>query len=234
MMSRALPYYLEDRTGVHTSSDFDDTYDRLFLRVSESKNDGRPPAMARSTSSSSSVSSLGSSPLYSSPLSSSPPYPSSSYSSYHLTPNPSSSAQSQPVTIAISNSGRRTSTREYLHGQQNDNRYRRREPEPAILLEFGRNGALGNVVFVDPSTKARTVMAMNQWLRKTGMFSGYASICFYRVELLTQAEIVLCRANSLAQTDESIGGRIAESRVRNGRSVSLRRPLAKITDLAIL
>ena len=34
MLNRSLPYFLEDRTGVFTSSDFDDIYDRLFLRVS--------------------------------------------------------------------------------------------------------------------------------------------------------------------------------------------------------
>ena len=33
MMSRALPYYLEDRTGHYTGTDFDEIYDRLFLRV---------------------------------------------------------------------------------------------------------------------------------------------------------------------------------------------------------
>ncbi|KAI0751844.1 hypothetical protein C8Q80DRAFT_1099033 [Daedaleopsis nitida] len=37
MINRALPYYLEDRTGQYTGSDFDELYDRLFLRVA------RPP-----------------------------------------------------------------------------------------------------------------------------------------------------------------------------------------------
>ena len=33
MINKALPYYLEDRSGSYTGSDFDDIYDRLFLRV---------------------------------------------------------------------------------------------------------------------------------------------------------------------------------------------------------
>ena len=33
MIHRPLPYYLEDRTGDFQSSDFDEAYDRLFLRV---------------------------------------------------------------------------------------------------------------------------------------------------------------------------------------------------------
>lgn len=34
MINRALPYYLEDRTGLFSGSDFDDIYDRMFLRIS--------------------------------------------------------------------------------------------------------------------------------------------------------------------------------------------------------
>ncbi|KAI0352462.1 hypothetical protein OH77DRAFT_1428489 [Trametes cingulata] len=37
MINRSLPYFLEDRTGHYTGSDFDEIYDRLFLRVA------RPP-----------------------------------------------------------------------------------------------------------------------------------------------------------------------------------------------
>ncbi|OBZ65416.1 hypothetical protein A0H81_14581 [Grifola frondosa] len=33
MLNRSLPYFLEDRTGLFTGSDFDDVYDRMFLRV---------------------------------------------------------------------------------------------------------------------------------------------------------------------------------------------------------
>ncbi|KAH9928934.1 uncharacterized protein B0H18DRAFT_999460 [Fomitopsis serialis] len=33
MSTGALPYYLEDRSGSYAGSDFDDIYDRLFLRV---------------------------------------------------------------------------------------------------------------------------------------------------------------------------------------------------------
>jgi hypothetical protein len=32
-MRGPLPYILEDRTGLNTGSDFDDIYDRVFLRV---------------------------------------------------------------------------------------------------------------------------------------------------------------------------------------------------------
>ncbi|KAI0951712.1 hypothetical protein AcV7_007732 [Taiwanofungus camphoratus] len=33
MINRSLPFFLEDRTGALADSDFDDIYDRLFLRV---------------------------------------------------------------------------------------------------------------------------------------------------------------------------------------------------------
>ncbi|KAJ7775627.1 hypothetical protein DFH07DRAFT_87201 [Mycena maculata] len=33
MLQGPLPYILEDRTGAHTTSDFDDIYDRLFFHV---------------------------------------------------------------------------------------------------------------------------------------------------------------------------------------------------------
>ncbi|KAI0693478.1 hypothetical protein BC835DRAFT_1072133 [Cytidiella melzeri] len=33
MLNRSLPYFLEDRTGIFTHTDFDDIYDRLFLKV---------------------------------------------------------------------------------------------------------------------------------------------------------------------------------------------------------
>ncbi|KAJ7618587.1 hypothetical protein FB45DRAFT_1033788 [Roridomyces roridus] len=33
MLQSPLPYVLEDRTGAHTTSDFDDIYDRLFFHV---------------------------------------------------------------------------------------------------------------------------------------------------------------------------------------------------------
>lgn len=36
MMNRDIPYILEDRTGSHTASDFDDVYDRIFFRVAPS------------------------------------------------------------------------------------------------------------------------------------------------------------------------------------------------------
>ena len=48
MINKALPYYLEDRSGSYTGSDFDDIYDRLFLRVARppgSPMDGPPAAL---------------------------------------------------------------------------------------------------------------------------------------------------------------------------------------------
>ncbi|KAH9928909.1 uncharacterized protein B0H18DRAFT_999323 [Fomitopsis serialis] len=48
MINKALPYYLEDRSGSYAGSDFDDIYDRLFLRVSRppgSATDGPPNAL---------------------------------------------------------------------------------------------------------------------------------------------------------------------------------------------
>ncbi|KZT63793.1 hypothetical protein DAEQUDRAFT_699678 [Daedalea quercina L-15889] len=48
MINKALPYYLEDRSGLYTGSDFDDIYDRLFLRVARppgSPADGPPAAL---------------------------------------------------------------------------------------------------------------------------------------------------------------------------------------------
>jgi len=39
MRSAPLPYILEDRSGIYNDSDFDDIYDRLFLRIAESSHD---------------------------------------------------------------------------------------------------------------------------------------------------------------------------------------------------
>jgi hypothetical protein len=36
MDRQPLPYTLEDRTGSHTASDYDDIYDRIFLRIADS------------------------------------------------------------------------------------------------------------------------------------------------------------------------------------------------------
>ena len=33
MINRPLPFYLEDRTGDYSATDYDEAYDRLFLRV---------------------------------------------------------------------------------------------------------------------------------------------------------------------------------------------------------
>lgn len=146
MLNRTLPYYLEDRTGLHTASDYDDIYDRLFLRVTCSA--PAPPQVARTPSSSSANSMLSSSPPSSSPLAAPP----------------------QPFTIAISNTGRRSSTRSYLTGQAPS---ARGQPPPSVVLEFGRGGALGSVALSLHGKASRAPMA--QWLRKTGMFAGSLS-----------------------------------------------------------
>ena len=146
MLNRTLPYYLEDRTGLHTASDYDDIYDRLFLRVTCSGQ--ASPQVARTPSSSSTNSTLSSSPPSFSPL----------------------SAPQQPFTIAISNTGRRSSTRSYLTGQPPS---ARGQPPPSIVLEFGRGGTLGSVAFTVHGKTSR--VPMGQWLRKTGMFSGSLS-----------------------------------------------------------
>ncbi|KIP07531.1 hypothetical protein PHLGIDRAFT_13144 [Phlebiopsis gigantea 11061_1 CR5-6] len=133
MLNRTLPYYLEDRTGLHTASDYDDIYDRLFLRVTCSA--PAPQQVARTPSSSSANSMLSSSPPSSSPLAAPPP----------------------PFTIAISNTGRRSSTRSYLTGQAPS---ARGQPPPSVVLDLHGKAS-------------RAPMA--QWLRKTGMFAGSLS-----------------------------------------------------------
>ncbi|KAI0686151.1 hypothetical protein C8Q76DRAFT_636411 [Earliella scabrosa] len=112
MINRALPFYLEDRTGQYTGSDFDEIYDRLFLRVA------RPP--------------------------------------------PSQAAHFAETTLMVYNTGRRSSSQRHSRPPQRD---------PAVVLEFGPNGALGTVSFVDSGAS----MPMAQYLRKTSMFAGSLS-----------------------------------------------------------
>ena len=109
MINRTLPYYLEDRTGQYTGSDFDEIYDRMFLRVA------RPP--------------------------------------------PSQAAHYAETTVMVYNTGRRSSNQRHSRPPQR---------EPAAILEFGPNGALGTVSF--PSTGVS--MPMGQYLRKTSIFAG--------------------------------------------------------------
>lgn len=176
MLNRTLPYYLEDRTGVYTASDYDDIYDRLFLRVSSSSSSSpsaHPPPVSRSVSSSSTstASSLSSSPPSLSPLAAppAPAYPSASGT--WGAPSPAT----PPFTISIANTGRRSSTRAFLTGQ----RAPRADPAPAVVLAFGRGGALGSVVVhardgEGGAGKGRSV-PMGQWLRRTGVFAGSLS-----------------------------------------------------------
>jgi len=107
MINKALPFYLEDRTGFFHGSDYDDIYDRLFLRIA-------------------------------------PPPPQSS---------------PRDFVLNIYNVGRRSSSHK-------DHRPLQREP--AVVLEFGPRGALGNVIF--PSSSA--IIPMNQYLKKNSMFGG--------------------------------------------------------------
>ncbi len=110
MINKALPYYLEDRSGQYTGSDFDEIYDRLFLRVAR-------PSSAQSAH-----------------------FPAES-------------------TLMVYNTGRRSSSQRHSRPPQR---------EPAVVLEFGPNGALGTVSFVQSGVS----MPMGQYLRKTSMFAG--------------------------------------------------------------
>jgi hypothetical protein len=107
MISAPLPYILEDRSGVYNASDFDDIYDRLFLRIVESSHDAKPSV------------------------------------------------------LMIYDMGRRSSRRR-------DSRHLDRQP--SVVLEFGSNGALGNVHFIQPPTASS--LPMYQYLRKTTIFGG--------------------------------------------------------------
>lgn len=107
MNSQPLPYTLEDRTGLALSSDFDDIYDRLFLRVAkgQQQRDGSPTVI------------------------------------YNMNRRSSRHRDSLPL-----------------------------QREPSVILEFGANGALGNVTFMQ--RPAKISIPMNRYLRKTSIFGG--------------------------------------------------------------
>jgi len=110
MRTESLPYVLEDRSGVYNDSDFEDIYDRLFLRIAESSRDaGASISM-------------------------------------------------------IYDMGRRSS-------RKRDSRHFDRQP--AVVLEFGGNNALGIVHFRQPLTVFS--LPMYQYLRKTTIFGGSLS-----------------------------------------------------------
>ncbi|ETW84873.1 hypothetical protein HETIRDRAFT_473579 [Heterobasidion irregulare TC 32-1] len=98
-------YYFEDRTGLVASSDFDEVYDRKFLRVS------------------------------------------------------STPQRTQNAGIMIYDMGRRSTSYADRH-----HFYR----EPAIVLDFGPNGALGTILF----TQTAASVPMTQYLRKVSFFGG--------------------------------------------------------------
>ncbi|KAI0771662.1 hypothetical protein BD413DRAFT_475570 [Trametes elegans] len=112
MINRSLPHFLEDRTGHFAESDFDEVYDRLFLRVS------RPP--------------------------------------------PTQAAHFAESTLMVYDTGRRSSSQRHSRPPSR---------EPAVILEFGQNGALGTITFVQSSVS----LPMSQYLRKTSMFAGSLS-----------------------------------------------------------
>lgn len=114
MLNRQLPYFLEDRSGIFTATDYDDIYDRLFLRVA-----------------------------------------------------PAPSHSPTPFALTIHNTGRRSSpthTPDFRHSRDLSS-----PREPALVLEFGPRGALGNVLFAGAKTES---VPMAQWLRKTSLFAG--------------------------------------------------------------
>jgi len=110
MISAPLPYVLEDRSGVYNASDFDDIYDRLFLRIVESSHDAKTSVSM------------------------------------------------------IYDMGRRSSRRR-------DSRHLDRQP--SVVLQFGSNGALGNVHFM--RSPAASSLPMHQYLRKATIFGGSLS-----------------------------------------------------------
>jgi len=101
---------MEDRFGLYNASDFDDIYDRLFLRVVQSPQ------------------------------------------------------HSQKSMSMIYNMGRRSS-------RKHDSRHLDRQP--AVVLEFGANGTLGNIHYMNPP--AALSLTMHQYLRKTTIFGGSLS-----------------------------------------------------------
>lgn len=110
MRSQPFPYILEDRSALYNASDFDDIYDRLFLRIAES------------------------------------------------------SREAGKSVLSIYDMGRRSSRRQ-------DSRHLDRQP--SVILEFGHNGALGTIHFIQ--RPATTSMTMHQYLRKTTIFGGSLS-----------------------------------------------------------
>ena len=107
MRGDPLHYVLEDRYAVYNESDFDDIYDRLFIRIAESSRDA------------------------------------------------------ETAVSMIYDMGRRSTRRR-------DTRHFERQP--SVVLEFGSNGALGTVRFMQPTRSSS--MSMYQYLRKTSIFGG--------------------------------------------------------------
>ncbi|KAI0337484.1 hypothetical protein BDW22DRAFT_1433260 [Trametopsis cervina] len=79
--------------------------------------------------------------------------------------------QSQPTTLTIHNTGRRSSSSHHPNGPP---RLHRSSSEPAITLEFGARGALGNVI-LPAHAGSEGPVPMGQWLRKTSLFSSSLS-----------------------------------------------------------
>lgn len=169
MLNRSLPYLLEDRTGVFTTSDFDDIYDRLFLRVS-------------------------------------PPPPSS--------PSPTPS----PFSLMIYNTGRRSTSalkHDFAHHYHHAHRATGMHELPALVLEFGPRGALGNIVF---SSKKES-MPMGHWLKKTSLFGGCVTWLVRSLRTLTAPSNPVDRshANSGRQMVKSTDGCIRAQKGTSGQ-----------------
>ena len=107
MRSASLHYVLEDRSGVYNDSDFEDIYDRLFLRIAEPSRDA------------------------------------------------------ETSILMIYDMGRRSSRRR-------DSRHFDRQP--SVVLDFGTNGKLGSIHFMQPP--GGHSLPMYQYLRKTTIFGG--------------------------------------------------------------
>ena len=146
-------YYFEDRTGLVASSDFDEVYDRKFLRVS------------------------------------------------------STPQRTQNAGIMIYDMGRRSTSYADRH-----HFYR----EPAIVLDFGPNGALGAILF----TQTAASVPMTQYLRKVSFFGGLARDRLASFPMLTRCYVPeLCFENSRLQMERNTDGAIVWTQTTSGRCV---------------
>ncbi|KZT23224.1 hypothetical protein NEOLEDRAFT_1069911 [Neolentinus lepideus HHB14362 ss-1] len=108
--TKGLPYILEDRNGSLTATDFDDIYDRVFLRVAQAPQ------------------------------------------------------RSQHALSVIYDMGRRSASSradDYRHFRYN----------PSVVMQFGLDGSLGTVTFMNPAVS----MPMGKYLRRASFLGGSLS-----------------------------------------------------------